>query len=410
MKTFLLVFIFSILACAPLFNNGFYTSHDGQSHLIRLAYFSQNLRQGNFFPRWQPELNQGQGYPIFVFTYPLPYYLGSLPTFLGFDLISSFKLILLLSIFLGGYFFYRWTQNLPSAILYIFTPYHFLNLYVRSAFGELVFLAIIPLVFWSIKHQRFKLLSVFFALCILSHLQLSLIFLPVIFLYGLITKFKITHLVFYLLISLLLSSYFWLPSITLISSTLFSQTNQFPPADHLVSLKQLVYSPWGFGFSKPGITDGLSFQLGVVNWLSLFFAKDILILTVILAIILITSNPLSVWNSVILNPIQFPWRLLAVPLFLTPYFFSRIKSKPLIIFLLLLTIYTNRNHIRINQSIFANTPDTHFFQSGTTTATPNEFMPRPEINNPQSYFSTHPIFTISLIISLIGLVLVKYSK
>ncbi|MEK7154921.1 MAG: hypothetical protein AAB697_02235 [Patescibacteria group bacterium] len=424
MKHFLILCSLFFLVLIPLFNPGFYTSPDGPSHLTKIAYFYQSLQSGNFFPGWVQGLNNNLGYPIFFFTYPLPYYAASLFKFLSLGTIDSLKLVMALVTLSGSLGMYMWIYQvfrkknlaLMSAVLYLFTPYRFLDFYVRAAFGEVVFLGLIPWLFWSMEKSYFKTTSIITATLILSHLQLSAIFLPISFLFK--------HSLRAQILGLGLAAFFWLPAILLLPLTKFSQTVQFIPFEHLATLKQVIYSPWGFGFSKPGPIDGMSFQLGIVNWLVLFAStitalikknKFFLVAVTIcwLSIILVTSSPFGFWKLPQVQTIQFPWRLLTIPLIFMPLLavslFSLIKSKLPIIILIILAIYTNRNHIRTNLPQFENFKDADFLMTNTTaTATPDEFMPIILNSNTRFVFEKHNSIFYGRLISLVSLGILSY--
>src|SRR3989344_474432 len=79
MSKFLYPVILSLATLPVLWNllkPGFYTSHDGEWMVIRLTAFHQALREGQLPVRWLPRLNQGYGYPVTNFLYPLPFSLA----------------------------------------------------------------------------------------------------------------------------------------------------------------------------------------------------------------------------------------------------------------------------------------------------------------------------------------------
>src|SRR3989344_1988373 len=418
-KTHLLILVLlTAIICSPLFRPGLYTSPDGEHHLVRLAWFSRYLSRGEIYPRWIPPLNYGLGLPIFTFIYPLPYYLASAPALLGLTLVDSLKITLLLATFASAVFFYLWVRRLATpgpalaaAILFLFTPYRFVDLYVRLALGEVVFLAVIPALFAALESRHFRLSALALAAVMLSHLQLTVIFLPIIIIYCLIRRLPWIRV---LITGLALSAFFWLPALWLKQFTFFDSIRQFPPADHLATLGQLIYTPWGFGFSRPpGQVDDMSFQLGLANWAVLLMAtvfwhrgsavQRFFTIVSWLAIVPIISSPLGLWSNPVFAPVQFPWRFLVIPLVFIPILLSSVKPKLLLLPLLLLAIYANRNHIRTNLPQFVNTPDTHFLQTGTSTmATPKEFMPLIYDSRTPWLFTSSPIVWTSAVMSALA--------
>src|SRR3989344_8161964 len=140
----LLIFIISLFPLFDLFHPGLPITHDGKDHVARIANFYQNITEGNIIPRWAGNLNWGYGHPILMFLYPLPSYGASLFHFLGFSLVDSLKIIFGLAFILSGFSMYVLVKELfkneesgfVSALLYLYAPYRFVDLYVRGAIGE----------------------------------------------------------------------------------------------------------------------------------------------------------------------------------------------------------------------------------------------------------------------------------
>ena len=62
-----------LLGVAPLFHPGFPASHDGHHQIVRLMHFHRGLVDGQLPVRWAGTALCGYGYPLFVFTYRLPF-------------------------------------------------------------------------------------------------------------------------------------------------------------------------------------------------------------------------------------------------------------------------------------------------------------------------------------------------
>ncbi len=390
MKNYLILFSIVLVICAPLFKKGFYTSQDGEHHLVRTVNFASELKKGNFFPGWIDDLNKGLGYPIFYFAYPLPYYLTGIINILGFSAINSLKTIFVLATAASVLIFWHWSENMTASLIFAFTPYRFLNLYVRASLGEIVFIPMVLGAFLAIKNKNPILVSLFVFLMLLSHLQLSLIFIPILILYS--RNFLIS-----IMSGLLMSTFFWLPAVWLLPLTKHARTLQFLPYEHIPGIAKLIYSKWNFGFSPKG----MSFQIGLAQIIILIFAiyshhKKLFLTINLVAIILMTELSIFIWENPLFYQIQFPWRLLMVPMILIPFLLPKKIPKLVAILLVILAIYSNRNHIRVNQTVYENTPDQYFLNNtGTTTATPDEFMPRVS----KSQFISQPVIFWSRLIS-----------
>jgi len=350
-RAFLILFILLILPLISLFHPGLPITHDGQDHVARIANFYLNLEQGNFVPRWAGNLNWGYGHPILEFLYPFSSYFASLVHFLGFSLVDSVKVVFGLGFFLSGLFMYLWLSSflkrdasLFGTVLYVYAPYRFVDLYVRGAIGEnsaFIWLPLLLLFTYKLSKNQ-NLINVFlasftFALLILSHNALSLVFLPFVVFYGIYLgmqlKNKKRFFSFFLILIILgltLSAFFWIPSLMEGKYTLRSVVRTVDFSDRFASLSALVWGPWSFG-----VNGKLTVQLGIVNWLALLFSPYLLfklykeknraflliaglIIYSLAAIFLMTNFSTFFWKHIpFLWDFQFPWRLLSITVFST---------------------------------------------------------------------------------------------
>src|SRR3989338_7146703 len=99
-KTDVLVLFFlvisSLFTLKDLFLPGFYTSHDGPHQVVRAYYYHELIQEGQFPPRYVGMLNYGFGYPLFIFSYHMPWLIAELFRFLGFGVIPAIKMTFLL--------------------------------------------------------------------------------------------------------------------------------------------------------------------------------------------------------------------------------------------------------------------------------------------------------------------------
>src|SRR3990167_9100850 len=146
-----LLIVFSLIPLFNLLTPGLPVTHDGQDHVARIANFYLSLSEGNVIPRWANNLNWGYGHPILMFLYPLPSYLASVFHFLGLSLVDSVKAVFGFSYILSGLFMFLWLRNflgkfpaMVGAIIYLYAPYRFVDLFVRGAIGEHVAFIFVP--------------------------------------------------------------------------------------------------------------------------------------------------------------------------------------------------------------------------------------------------------------------------
>lgn len=342
---FLLILV-SLLPLISILRKGTYESGDLNIHAGFAMSFYESLKDGNFIPRWSSEIIYGYGYPLFIFAYPLPYYLTAFFHFLGFSFISSLKIILASSFIVSGitmYFFVKEElKNKFSAfiasVIYLFSPYHLVDLHFRVAIGETIAFAILPFCFFAIKKISnkitllwFLLSALSFSLIILSHQAIALTSIPFLFAYCLylwvtINRKEIKY-VFFCLFSLVcgifLSSFYWLPLIieSKYINLLTKGTISF------IQLNQLLYSPWKWGFLFQGPKGELSFIVGYVQWLIIILSVilfimrrmslkekgiySISIISFFILLIMTQSFSSPIWtNTPLLRGFQFSYRLL----------------------------------------------------------------------------------------------------
>lgn len=424
------IFVISLFALKDLWGPKFYTSHDGQSHLARLYEFDRILKEGQFPPRWAGQFSGTRGYPVFIFAYPLPYWLAEGFHFAGFNLAESVKLVIVFSYFtsaLGMYFLARelfknsWAAFV-SSILWSWAPYRFVKIFVTASLGEAVGFAFVPLVFlfvfrFSKKSTKKNFVALVFALAglILSHLITLVIFFPLWFLFSfwLVSYSKkkkriIKRWLVAILLAVGICSFYLIPAVWEAAYTYYTEIVS-ANYDQFVSFKKLLYSPWGYG--APGFGNDLTLRIGIAQWLAVFLSifliikctpvyyiyfiikkknkrKNlsliiILLFNFFLSIFLMLEISKPIW--VLFSPLQkvdTPWRFLALSVFtaafLSGWLIANLKERKFLIFasmmLLILAFYGNRNHLRINDTI--DYPDNYFKTYYWVGSGWNEYIPR----------------------------------
>lgn len=368
LKKLLPIFIIiclSYFTIRPLFISGFFPIHD-DTQVQRVFEMKKSLADGMLPVRWVGDLGYGYGYPIFNFYAPSAYYIGGFLNLIGFDALIATKIMLGLAVVLSGITMYLLAKEfwgriggMISGVLYLFAPYHAVNIFVRGDFAELWAYTFIPLVFLGIyKISRRKkswfwitVSALSFAAIIVSHNLTAMMITPFIIMYALIliisssknNRLRLTSYVLRLFIlGLLLPAFYWLPALSEMKYTnVISQIGGGADfKDHFVCLPQLWESPWGFGGSSSGCSnDGLSFRIGKIHLvlaslslivLFLIFNRldkqKIKIQLIFFIILFLTSvyfmleisRPL--WDAVPqMAYFQYPWRFLIIASFATSF-------------------------------------------------------------------------------------------
>lgn len=379
----ILLLILAVFLLRNLLQSGIYSSHDSEVHVARLAQFNQAAKDGQFPPRWLASWNFGYGYPTFVYSYSLPYYLGAFLKIFIANFETIFKVLIFLSVSLSGVTFYMFarvlTTPLPAlagSVFYLTAPYRFADVYERGALGEAFVFIFLPLLFLSPHTLRqnktfgFLITSLTIFAAITTHALTFLIFvLPAVFYSFLIFKGEFKKMKLYIgaiVFGFLLAAFQWLPMVFEQKYIRLDETYFNIFEGNFITAFQLLRIP------KETINIGTGIQLGsaqiliilitLVYILILFLKKKnqnplvfFFITTVIVAGYLITDLSKEIWKN--FRPLQtllFPWRFLTYTTFTTallaallfsgfPKKIPKILIFPLILFL---AIFPSRHYLK----------------------------------------------------------------
>src|SRR3989338_7815023 len=242
----ILLVIFSSWIIYPLFSPGYFPHHD-DLQVMRIFEMRRCFADFQFPCRWVPDMGYGNGFPLFNYYPPLPYYIGAVLSF-AVGYLTAAKLLFLIPLIVGtvGFsllakqIFKDENTSLLATVLYLFAPYRALDTYVRGAVAESLAMALAPLMFYF---------------------ALRLIRAP--------SKTVFLGLVLSLLIGVGLSVFFTLPAfiekdlVTTETLTRFDLNFRV----HFTTFPQLFLNPtWGYGASTYGPDDTTSFQVGWPHW------------------------------------------------------------------------------------------------------------------------------------------------
>lgn len=406
-----------------LFHPGLYTAHDIWHQVVRLYYYTLAINDGQFPPYWIGQLANNFGYPLFLFSYQLPWILGTAFIKTGYDISTTIKALFFISYFLSGitmYFFVKQLLKnklaaLLSSILYLWLPYHFLIIFVGASMGIAFVFIFLPLVLLGMHLTReesnlgIPLLAIGISGIILSHIMHLVFLIPVIlffFLWEFIDTNKkanfIQKICLGFFLGILISSFYLFPAAYYLKSTRIHQETGFSEVykRNFINFNQLIYSKWGYGpIINNAKTGENSFQLGFAQWISIIvllilviFKKTpkayqslsiYILLLFAINIYLMLDHSKPIWNFIVkFSSVDFPYRILLPTTFIASLasgiFLISIKNNLMLVafsLLILVAIYTNRNHINVNQ--YTNFPIETYLNIETekTTNTYNEYLP-----------------------------------
>jgi len=399
LNLFIVLVVISILPVISILRTGTYESGDLTLHSVFLMSFYNSLKDGILFPQWSGGLCGGYGCPVFIFEYNLPFYIASVFHFFGFTPIDSIKLLLIFSYISSGITMYLWGKsefgNVPgfvAAVLYLFAPYHLLDMHFRVSVGEVLSFAPIPLLFLFSKKLvvtgksiYFLLLAISTALLILSHTSTFQAMYPIVMIYTLFIFWRqkerlVTRLVLFFLstsIGLFLTSYFWFPALSEVMYTWYSENI---PTGGYKPIVEYLYSPTMFGFLFQGNDGEHRLIIGYPHLAMIFFGMFLLwkrrikskyrpfllsfIVLFFLLTFMMTQYSDALWKTVpFINNFALAWRLLVPITFITSTVAAlvvlTIKNKPFIVTLCVITIFStilnwgNRKMVPIDPNSFS---------------------------------------------------------
>lgn len=351
----LLLLILGTVPFTEFAKNEFNLGLDAMSHVARLASFSQSLKEGIMVPRWAGgPINSGYGHPVFIFNYSLPFYLGSFFHTLSASYEYSIKLVFVSTFALSGIAMFFFVKDIfgvraatIAALMYLFAPYRFTDIFDRAAIGESVSFLFIPLVcvglgrFAQTYQYRYILLTTLsFAGLILSHYVTAVLALPIFLIYAVYqtrrasSRYVVGTAVCFL-IGLGIAAHLLLPAILEGKYTHRSYfVNLHSYQSHFVSVRELV-SPQTL-FIRPSYNLGpLHIFLAIAALrIVLFRPKSrlrsfVLLLLGYAVLTLFFATPFSriLWERIeLLRIFQFPFRFLSIAVFISSVLASVVVS------------------------------------------------------------------------------------
>ncbi|HXF64142.1 MAG TPA: hypothetical protein VNK95_21120, partial [Caldilineaceae bacterium] len=301
---FWLALALTAFAVAPFLLPGyFWGANDARHHVYFLFEYNRSVADGIWWPRWSPDFAFGYGYPFFNIYGPFSHFLAELLLyFLGFSYTGAVEAVFVLSIAGSAAAMYGYVRSwagrraaLLSAVVYVYVPYHLLNLYVRANLAESMAFVWLPLCLWGARTATLRPslrsaagLAVSYAGLMLTSNLVIVLFTPLLGLYLLVVTWGYalppelnarragwgTRAGWWLrrslapalgiLAGLGLSAIFWLPMVLERQYVRVDQWfgGRYDFRGHFVYFFQLFSPRWGFGVSTTGPDDPIGFQLG----------------------------------------------------------------------------------------------------------------------------------------------------
>lgn len=292
-------------AVAPFTLPGyFWGANDARHHVYFLFEYDRSVQDGIWWPRWSPDFAFGYGYPFFNIYGPLSHFLAQLLLyFLDFSHTSAIKTIFGLSIVGSAATMYAFVRSwagaqaaVVGALVYVYMPYHLLNLYVRANLAESMAFVWLPLCLWGARqaivrpaYRWFVVLALGYAGLILTSNLVWVLFTPWLGLYMLVLLLIYSRHVLApnrgewfnralgwartaitpglgILAGMGLAAIFWIPMALEQQYVRVDQwfDGRYDYRGHFVYFFQLFNPRWGFGASTVGPDGPIGFQIGAV--------------------------------------------------------------------------------------------------------------------------------------------------
>ena len=224
-----IILLASILISIPIFKMNLSSTNEFRIHIGRIVAISK-LIKNNIFPALISNNNMnGFGYALNIFYGPITTYI---PMLLSYKSITStgIQLFILISIIASGYTMYFYTLKITknkvaatcSALMYILLPYKLTNIYSRNALGEYSASIFLPLLLNELYEltegnpKKAYLIALSAIGLILSH-TITTIYASIFSIIYLIAFYKklnlnkIKILLINILITILVTSFYWIP-------------------------------------------------------------------------------------------------------------------------------------------------------------------------------------------------------
>lgn len=415
-SVYLLLFLLLLPALWALLKPGFFPSHDGEWMVVRLSDFHRSLVSGQIPVRWAARLNHQYGYPVFNFLYPLSLYFGEIFHLAGLNFVWSIKAVFIFSFFLSAFFIFLWLKEkwgdmggFLAALVYVYTPYRMVDVYVRGSLGEALAFVWPPLIFWTVErlakkfnYRNIAIGSLSLAALICSHNTLALLFIILLGFYLLYlwrqqkSLYFIVYSLYFILLAAGLSAFFWIPAFSDRQFVIFDSVVVSDFFSHFPSFSQLLLPSWGYGPSLPNSSqDLISFQVGILNLIISLIAIFIwlkskkeprenvsfFLIAFWLAFFFLLPLSSAIWKILpIYRLIQFPWRLLSLTTFLsavlTGFLISKLgKQKQILlsIILIIFFLFIAKNYAQPEEHL--NRPLGFYTTNEDSTTVQNEYTP-----------------------------------
>jgi hypothetical protein len=338
----------SFLAILPIYLYGIPNGNDFNQHYQFAASIDEAIQSGDFYPNWAMNENNGYGGIGLRFYPPISYYVLAFGKIILGNWYHASVAAFTFWMFLGGIGIYLWSReffsdrsSLFAGCLYIFVPYHLIELYSSFTYAEYAACGVLPFCFLFVTRICKKanqldviFLAVSYAVLILTHLPLTVIGSISLAIFMLASsRFNFRKLIFCgsgIILGLALSIFHWIRIVTEMQWVNHSSEAYSASGKEMYDFHNhfLLSFPYVFGldndinnlwFADLAIVATLLICLPFVVVIYRSGEKQLrnnffpIIVVFVLAFLMMTKISLPIWENIsVLQKVQFPWRWFSI--------------------------------------------------------------------------------------------------
>lgn len=156
--TILALVVITVVASSLSLAGSIMEGHDTRFHLARIEGIKEGILAGQFPVRISPVFYNGYGYANSIFYGELFLYFPACLRLIGFSVIDSYNSYLialnfftvLICFYVGKKMFFSNAIAVTMAALFTLSPYRLMDMYTRSAIGEVTAMAFLPLIVYGV--------------------------------------------------------------------------------------------------------------------------------------------------------------------------------------------------------------------------------------------------------------------
>lgn len=323
--------VISLLCMLPCIGRNIPQGYDMTFHILRIESVYNAIKTGQGFPSYvYDRLLEGYGYGVGIFYPDILLLPAVLLRFMGLSPTGAMKGYIFLLLLFTCYTSYRAGKEigkshfvgLVTMVLYTMGHYHLEDIYRRSAMGEVIAMAFIPLVFLALydyterEERRKGLLCLAFSGLLLCHTISFVLCVGIAVVWVLVRIKKVLdkkHILGLLVETgscMLLTAFYWVPVLEQFADGTFyvSAKPALETQDYMMTMLGIVCGRFSVSFAELGIFL-LLIMLGLRSQIQ--NKKAILCLCLAVGLLLIETR-LFPWKLIDKTPfisLQFPWRL-----------------------------------------------------------------------------------------------------